>query len=99
VARTIDLDQVEAHLREMMASPFDPGEASAGAIWSPLSELPGLLSALPRCVDPGIQYGFNVVDDQAWIIVHAPGDTAAAVASAGVLMERERRHDAAARDQ
>jgi hypothetical protein len=39
---------------------------------------------------PGTQYGFNVAEDQAWIIVHEPGDTAAAVVSARVLIEQER---------
>ena len=46
--------------------------------------------ALPRCVAPGTPWGVNVVEDRAWIIVHEPGDTAAAVAAARALIERER---------
>jgi hypothetical protein len=90
LARISDLDQVEARLRELMASPGYAGEPPAGAVWFPLSELPDFLRAVPRCIPPGTQYGFNVAEDQAWIIVHEPGDTAAAVASARALIEQER---------
>lgn len=95
LARISDLDEVQARLRELMASPGYAGEPPPGAVWFPLSELPDLLRVVPRCIAPGTRYGFNVVEDQAWIIVNEPGDTAAAVASAAVasaraLIERER---------
>lgn len=73
-----------------MASPGYHGEPPAGAVWFPLSELHDLLDALPRCLAPGTPWGVNVVRDRAWIIVHEPGDTAAAVAAARALIERER---------
>ncbi len=82
LARAVDLDRVEASLLDVMASPGYHGEPPAGAVWFPLSELPDLLRALPRCVAPGTPWGVNVVGNRAWIIVHEPGDTAAAVAAA-----------------
>jgi hypothetical protein len=90
LARIIDLDQLEAGLRQVMASPSYAGEPPAGAVWLPLGELPDLLGALPDCVPPGIRYGFNVVEDQAWIIVDEPGNTTEAVASARALLKRRR---------
>jgi Clp amino terminal domain, pathogenicity island component len=91
LARITDLDQLEASLREVMASPSYAGEAPAEAVWLPRSELPGLLAALPDCVPPGTRYGFNVAEDQAWImLVDEPAGTAEAVASARAVIERRR---------
>jgi len=47
-----------------------------------------LLPALANCLAPGIRYGFNIVEEQAWIMVSEPGDTNAAIASARALIER-----------
>jgi len=88
LARMIDLDRAEASLREVMASPSYAGEPPPGAVWLPASELPALLPALANCLAPGIRYGFNIVEDQAWIMVSEPGDTNAAIASARALIER-----------
>jgi ATP-dependent Clp protease ATP-binding subunit ClpC len=89
LARITDLDGVEASLREVMASDAYAGKPPEGAVWFPLSELPDLLSALPSCVPPGVEYGFNVVRDRAWIIVHEPGNTAEVVAMARAQIEQK----------
>ena len=88
LARITDLDRVEASVREELASPGYTGEPPAGAEWLSVSELPGLLPALASCVAPGLEYGFNVVGDRAWIIVSEPGNTAEAVASARAQIKR-----------
>ena len=88
LARMIDPDQVEASLREVITSPSYAGGPPAGAVWLPASELPDLLPALATCVAPGIRYGFNFVEEQAWIMVSEPGDTNAAIAAARALIEQ-----------
>jgi hypothetical protein len=88
LARSMDLDQVEASLLEVIASPEYNGAPPADAVWFPLSELSELVGVLPRCVPPGVEYGFNVAGDRAWIVVHEPGDTAAVVTAARALIER-----------
>ena len=90
LARITDLDQVEANLRDEMASPGYAGAPPANAVWFPVSELHDLLRVIPRCMAPGVRYGFNIKGDQAYIHVHEPGDAAAAVAAARTLIERER---------
>jgi ClpA/ClpB-like protein len=89
LARITDLDRVEASVHEVMASPSYRGELPPGAVWVSVSELADLLPALARCVAPGVEYGFNVVGDRAWIIVSEPGNTAEAVASARAQIQRE----------
>lgn len=90
LASIIDLDQLEATLNEVMASPPYAGEPPPGAVWVARDELRDLLGALPECVPHGIRYGFNVVEDRAWIIVDEPGSTTETVASARALIERRR---------
>jgi ATP-dependent Clp protease ATP-binding subunit ClpC len=90
LAGLIDVERVEASLREEMASYGYNGEPPAGAVWLPLSELPDLLPALANCVAPDVTYGFNVVGDRAWILVHEPGNTEEAIASARAEVARER---------
>jgi ATP-dependent Clp protease ATP-binding subunit ClpA len=46
LARTMDLDQVEASLLDVMASPGYQGEPPADAVWFPRSELAGRPAAL-----------------------------------------------------
>jgi hypothetical protein len=82
LAKLVDLDQVEAGLLEVMASSGYAGQAPAGAVWFPRSELRERLAALET--SPGARYGFNVAGDQAWIIagelprgVHDQGAAAA----------------------
>jgi len=92
LARAADVAQIEATLRAVMRSPGYHGEPPPGAIWFPAAELPRLLAVLPHCVAPGVDWGFNVVSDQAWIVVGDPGDTghaAAALATARDLIARE----------
>ncbi len=67
LARSMDLDQVEASLLEVLASPEYNGAPPADAVWFGLSELSELVGVLPRCVPPGVDYGFNVAGDRAWI--------------------------------
>ena len=88
LARITDLDRVEACVREELASPGYTGEPPEDAVWLSVRELPGLLPALASCVAPGLEYGFNVVGDRAWIIVSEPGNTGEAVASARAQIER-----------
>ncbi len=90
LAGLIDLERVEASLRDEMASYAYNGDPPAGAVWLPLSELPDLLPALANCVAPDVTYGFNVVGDQAWILVNEPGNTEEAVASARAAVARGR---------
>jgi ATP-dependent Clp protease ATP-binding subunit ClpC len=90
LAGITNLDQVEARLREVMASDSYAGEPPARAEWLLACELPALLPALARCVPAGIKYGVNVVGDRAWVIVDKPGDTRATVAAARALVKGER---------
>jgi ATP-dependent Clp protease ATP-binding subunit ClpA len=90
LAGITNLDQVEARLREVMASDSYAGEPPARAEWLLACELPALLPALAKCVPPGIKYGVNVVGDRAWVIVDKPGDTRATVAAARALLNGER---------
>jgi ClpA/ClpB-like protein len=90
LAGITNLDQVEARLREVMASDSYAGEPPAQAEWLLAGELPELLPALARCVPPGVKYGFNVVGDRAWVIVDRPGDTRATVAAARALLDGDR---------
>jgi hypothetical protein len=92
LARMADLDRVEGAVRDVLVSPGYHGQPPPGAIWFPVAELPSLLSTLPRCVSPGVQWGFNLESDQAWIVVSDPGDpgaTEAAVTAARDLIARE----------
>jgi ATP-dependent Clp protease ATP-binding subunit ClpA len=73
LARLIDLDQVEAGLLEVMASPGYAGQPPADAVWFPRSELRERLAAMRNSVAPGTQYGFNVAGDRAWIVVDGSG--------------------------
>jgi hypothetical protein len=91
LARIADIHEVEANLRDEMASPGYAGASPANAAWFPVSELHDLLRVIPRCIAPGVRYGFNIKGDQAYIHVQEPGDTAAAVAAARTLIEQERR--------
>ena len=91
LAGITNLDQLEARLREAMASDSYAGEPPALAEWLLACELPQLLPALARCVPAGVKYGVNVVGDRAWVIVDKPGDTRATVAAARAMVNRERR--------
>ena len=90
LAGITNLDQVEARLREAMASEGYAGEPPAHAEWLLACELPALLPALGKCVPPGIKYGVNVVGDRAWVIVDKPGDTRATVAAARAIVSGKR---------
>jgi ATP-dependent Clp protease ATP-binding subunit ClpA len=90
LAGITNLDQVEARLREVMASEGYAGEPAAHAEWLLACELPALLPALARCVPAGVKYGVNVVGDRAWVIVDKPGDTRATVAAARAIVNGER---------
>ena len=90
LAAITNLDQVEARLREVIASDSYAGEPPARAEWLLACELPGLLPALARCVPAGVKYGFNVVGDRAWVIVDKPGDTQATVTAARALLNGDR---------
>jgi ATP-dependent Clp protease ATP-binding subunit ClpA len=90
LAATTNLDQVEARLREVIASDSYAGEPPARAEWLLACELPQLLPALARCVPAGVKYGFNVVGDRAWVIVDKPGDTRATVVAARALINGDR---------
>lgn len=91
LSQLADLAQVEASLRETMASPEYNGAPPPGAVWMAASELRGLLEALIATVPAGTEWGFNFAGDQAWLHVGAPGDaTRSAVASARAHIERER---------
>ena len=72
LARSAGLDDAEASVRAVMAAPGYAGQPPPGAIWFPLAELPSLLAALPRGLTPGVQWGFNLASDQAWIIAGEP---------------------------
>ena len=91
LARIVDLDRLEATLHEVMASPSYVGEPPPGAVWVAQDELRNLLGALPDCVPRGTRYGFNVMEDRAWIIVDEPVSTTEAVASARALIERRQK--------
>jgi hypothetical protein len=65
LARVTDLDQVEAGLLEVMASPGYAGHAPANAVWFPYGELQERLAAMP----PDAWYGWNLAGNQAWIAV------------------------------
>lgn len=86
LAGITNLDQVEARLREAMASDSYAGEPPARAEWLLAGELPALLPALAKCVPAGVKYGVNVVGDRAWVIVDKPGDTRAALVAARALL-------------
>jgi ATP-dependent Clp protease ATP-binding subunit ClpA len=90
LAGITNLDQVEARMREVMASDSYAGEPPAQAEWLLACELPALLPALARCVPVGIKYGVNVVGDRAWVIVDKPGDTRASVTAARALLNGDR---------
>lgn len=91
LSRLTDVAQVEASLRETMASPQYNGAPPPDAVWLPASELPDLLKALAATVPAGTEWGFNVVADQAWVLVGGSGETTqTAVASAHAYLERER---------
>jgi hypothetical protein len=90
LAGMTNLDQVEARLREVMASDSYAGEPPAQAEWLLACELPALLPALAKCVPVGIKYGVNVVGDRAWVIVDKPGDTRATVTAARALLNSGR---------
>ena len=90
LAGMTNLDQVEARLREVMASDSYAGEPPARAEWLLACELPRLLPALARCVPAGVKYGVNVVGDRAWVIVDKPGDTRAVLVAARALLDGER---------
>ncbi|HUA31319.1 MAG TPA: Clp protease N-terminal domain-containing protein [Streptosporangiaceae bacterium] len=90
LAGMTNLDQVEARLREVMASDSYAGEPPARAEWMLACELPTLLPALAKCVPVGVKYGINVVGDRAWVIVDKPGDTRATVAAARGLLNSAR---------
>jgi ATP-dependent Clp protease ATP-binding subunit ClpA len=90
LAAITNLDQVEARLREVIASDSYAGEPPARAEWLLACELPELLPALARCVPAGVKYGFNVVGDRAWVIVDKPGDTRATVTAARALLNGDR---------
>jgi Clp amino terminal domain, pathogenicity island component len=77
LARSAGLDEAEAGVRAVMSAPGYAGQPPPGAIWFPLAELPSLLDALPRCLTPGVQWGFNIASDQAWIIAGEPDGTTA----------------------
>jgi ATP-dependent Clp protease ATP-binding subunit ClpA len=86
LAGITDLHQLEAELREVMASESYAGDPPAHAEWLLACELPDLLPALAQCVPTGVKYGINVVGDRAWVIVNKPGDTRATVAAARALL-------------
>ncbi|HTW02557.1 MAG TPA: Clp protease N-terminal domain-containing protein [Streptosporangiaceae bacterium] len=90
LAGMTNLDQVEARLREVMASDSYAGEPPARAEWVLACELPGLLPALAKTVPAGVKYGVNVVGDRAWVIVDKPGDTRASVTAARALLNGAR---------
>ena len=90
LAAITNLDQVEARLREVIASDSYAGEPPARAEWLLACELPELLPALARCVPAGVKYGVNVVGDRAWVIVDKPGDTQATVTAARALLNGDR---------
>jgi hypothetical protein len=90
LAGITNLDQVEARMREVMASDSYAGEPPARAEWLLACELPALLPALARCVPAGVKYGVNVVGDRAWVIVDKPGDTRATLVAARALLNGER---------
>lgn len=89
LARATDLDQLEASLLEVMAAESYRGKPPEDAVWFPVSELRELLKAVRSSVPPGVEYGFNVVGDQAWIHVSAPGDTAEVLAAARALLDSD----------
>jgi Clp amino terminal domain, pathogenicity island component len=90
LSQLADLAQVEARLRETMASPEYNGAPPPGAMWMPASELLGLLKALIATLPPGTEWGFNFAGHKAWLLVGWSGDaTQAAVAAARAYLERE----------
>lgn len=71
-------------------TPADPNPPRLSAKLSSIfdsSVSPGASTVPPIPLAEETEYGFNVVRDQAWIIVTGPGDTAEVVASARALID------------
>lgn len=89
LAQVAELDAVEEALGGVLASPGYRGVPPADAVGVPAGELRDLLRVLPRCVQDGTHYRFNVRGDQAWLLFDPPDAAGAAIAAARDLLGRE----------